>query len=390
MSEASLSEQLRVVASGVAGRRRKIGRGPDAYQAFIPNPLPPALDLDPTIVRALSEADQAIGELKGLARMLPNPDLLMQPFIRKEAVLSSKIEGTQATITELYAFEAGQRGADRGDAREVLNYVRALNYGLGRVETLPVSLRLLRELHGLLMSGVRGEAGYPGEFRRTQNWIGPPGCLLKEATYVPPPTDQMLDALGDFERYLHADAELPVLVRLAIIHAQFEMIHPFIDGNGRIGRLLMVLLLVHWGVLPVPLLYLSAYFERKRDTYYDRLLGVSQEGNWHDWLLYFLEAVAEQSRDATARAKRLQDLQSEWRERVTRARASALTLRLVDRVFETPVLTIPQAQEVLGVTYPSAKLNVQKLVDAGILTVFRDVPYNRSYIALPLLGTLED
>jgi len=390
MSGVKPPEQLRLVPSGIAGRRIKVGRGEDAYEALVPNPLPPALDLDPGIVRALSEADQAIGELKGLARMLPNPNLLMQPFIRKEAVLSSKIEGTQATITELYAFEAGQQGADRGDAKEVLNYVRALNYGLGRVETLPVSLRLLRELHGLLMSGIRGEAGYPGEFRRTQNWIGPPGCLLKDATYVPPPAHQMLDGLGDLERYLHGDAEHPVLVRLAIIHAQFEMIHPFIDGNGRIGRLLMVLLLVHWGLLPVPLLYLSAYFERNRDSYYGRLLGVSQEGNWREWLMYFLEAVAEQSRDATAKAKRLQDLQSEWRERVTGARASALTLRLVDRVFETPVLTVPQAQEVLGVSYPSAKLNVQKLVDAGILTVFRDVPYNRSYIALPLLGTLED
>ena len=200
----------------------------------------------------------------------------------------------------------------------------------------------------------------------------------------------MTEALDDLEGYLHADDGMPVLIRLATIHAQFEMIHPFIDGNGRIGRLLMVLLLVHWGVLPVPLLYLSAYFERHRDRYYELLLGVSESGNWPDWILFFLSAIGEQSRDATGRAKRLQDLQAEWRERVTRARASALQLRLVDSLFESPVLTIPQAQSILNVTYASAKLNVQKLVDAGILTIYRDVPYNRSYIAMPLLGTLED
>ncbi len=237
-----------------SGRVVRVGHGGAAYWAFIPHPLPPRLTYTPELIRTLSRADRAVGELAGLGRALPNPQLLLGPLMHREAVLSSRIEGTQADLPQLYAYAAGAPSADQGDVREVYNYVRALEYGLERLHSLPLSLRLLRELHARLMEGVRGEHAFPGEFRRAQNWIGPPGCTLNEATYVPPPPSELMDVLSDFERYLHADDDHPPLVRLAFIHYQFEAIHPFVDGNGRIGRLLLALLLVSWDLLPLPLL----------------------------------------------------------------------------------------------------------------------------------------
>jgi Fic family protein len=385
-----------VQASNAVGDTLRIGRGDAAYYAFVPRPLPPALELDATLFTALSEADRALGELAGLGRMLPNPNLLINPFVHKEAVLSSKIEGTQATIIQLYEVEAEVEAAGRRrpneDVEEVINYIDALYFGLQRIEELPMSGRLIRELHERLMAGVRGQERSPGEFRTSQNWIGPPGCTLNEARYVPPPVAEMKEALNEFERYLHSpDINLPPLIRLAAIHCQFEMIHPFLDGNGRIGRLLITILLVHWNLLPLPLLYLSAFFERERATYYDRLLGASRDGRWGDWIEFFLRGVAEQSRDAIARAKRLQDLQQRWRQEVTHARTSALLLRLIDSLFETPVLTIPRAASILGVTYPAAKGNVSKLADAGILQPFGDdQSYGRRYWAPEVLTAIEE
>lgn len=255
-----------------SGRLAKVGQGEAAYWAFVPNPLPPDLTPDMELVRVLSDASYALGELAALGRAMSNPHLLINPFVRREAVLSSRIEGTQASVTDVVAYEAGQLpiaglepAAPESDVREVANYVSALEYGIERLNTLPVSLRLIRELHERLLRGVRGEYATPGEFRQTQNWIGQPGCTLTEAQYVPPPRPEMQDALDAFEKYLHADdLANPPLVRLACIHYQFEAIHPFLDGNGRIGRLLISLLLVSWGLLPLPLLYLSVYFERER------------------------------------------------------------------------------------------------------------------------------
>jgi Fic family protein len=216
---------------------------PQGYTAFVPNPLPPAIELKQHLAD-LSRADRLVGELRGVARNLPNPHLLIGPFMRREAVLSSRIEGTQASLSDLFFFEAsGGQNAEIADVREVANYVRALEFGLKRMEKLPLSLRLIREMHAELMHGVRGEHMTPGEFRRSQNWIGPPGCTLTEAVFVPPPVEEMVTALDAFEKYLHADSTLPPLVRLALIHYQFEAIHPFLDGNGRIGRLLITLLL---------------------------------------------------------------------------------------------------------------------------------------------------
>lgn len=380
----------------LAGKVVHVRQGETAYWAFVPNPLPPALELDHHLVARLSEADRALGELSGLGRALPNPHLLIGPFIRREAVLSSRIEGTQADITDLYAYEAGQlrlpgitEPPPEADVREVLNYVRAMEYGLKRLQTLPMSLRLLRELHAHLLQGVRGGHAIPGEFRHTQNWIGKPGCGLNDADFIPPPVPEMQEALGAFEKYLHAEDQYPPLIRLALIHYQFEVIHPFIDGNGRIGRLLIVLLLVHWNLLPLPLLYLSEFFESHRQEYYDLLMGVSERGAWRDWLMFFLQGVAEQARDATTRARQLQDLQQEWHQRLTRARASTLLLRLADGLFESPVLTISQAQKTLGITYRSAQLNVQKLVRAKILEEVGDATYGKRFVAPEILEIIQ-
>jgi Fic family protein len=372
--------------NSTSGKLIKVGHGDAAYFAFVPNPLPPELSLDMEWIRALSDADRALGELAGLGRAMPNPHLLVRPFIRREAVLSSRIEGTQADIADLYAYEAGQTPAPESDVREVFNYVQALEYGLERLNSLPVSLRLMRELHERLMEGVRGERATPGEFRRSQNWIGRPGCTLNDAAYVPPPVPEMQESLRALEKYLHSDCAYPPLVRIGLIHYQFEAIHPFLDGNGRIGRLLISLLLAHWDLLPLPLLYLSAFFERYRQDYYDLLLAVSERGAWREWLLFFLRGVAEQAKDANQRAKRLQDLQLEWRERLMQARASTLLLRLADSLFISPVVTIPEAQRILGVSqYHSARRNVEKLVKAGILQQRGESSYGKTYIAAEIL-----
>jgi len=359
------------------GRLVRQGRGNATYWAFVPGPLPPTLVLDLEVVRALDAASRAVGELSGLARSLPNPFLFVNPLIRREAVASSRIEGTEADLDDLYALEAGQHippgmAAKAGqDLREVLNYVTALDHGLRRLSGFPLSLRLIREIHGLLMGGVRGEHGAPGEFRRSQNWIGPPGCTLSEATYVPPPVSEMQECLGALESYLHTPHDYPSLVRLALVHYQFEAIHPFVDGNGRIGRLLVSLLAVHWGLVPQPLLHVSSYFEQRRPDYYDGLLAVSTRGAWREWVLLFLNAVRAQATDTNRRVKRLQDLQVRWQERIRHARASASLVSLVDRLFETPLLTVRSAQRALDLrTHRGAKLNVDKLLDYGILRLW--------------------
>jgi Fic family protein len=385
-------------AKSSAGQLIRVGQGEAAYWAFVPHPLPPRLTADWELTGVLSEADRALSELAGLGRSMPNPHLLIGPFVRREAVLSSRIEGTQADLADLYAYEAGrlplpgvEAAPSEADVREVLNYVNALEYGLQRLETLPVSLRLMRELHERLLAGVRGERATPGEFRRWQNWIGAPGCTLNEATFVPPPVVQMEESLDALETYLHSQDVYPPLIRLAFIHYQFEAIHPFVDGNGRIGRLLLSLLLVQWQLLPLPLLYLSAYFHRHRQSYYDLLLGVSERGDWRAWLLFFLRGVAEQARDAVERARRLQDLREEWHRRLAQARTSALTLRLVDLLFISPILTISQAQRLLKVgSYHSARKHMEKLVSAGILQPEGDATYGKTYLASEILRVVHD
>ncbi len=360
------------------------------YWAFVPQPLPPALEIDWDLANTLSEADRSLSELSGVARTLPNPHLLIAPFVRREAVLSSRIEGTQAGFSDLLFFEAAPSAKPpTEDVKEVANYVSALEHGLARLKDLPVSLRLIREMHERLMHGVRGDSMTPGEFRRSQNWIGPPGCTLADAAFVPPPVAEMTQALSDFEKYLHAPPVLPPLVRLALIHYQFEAIHPFLDGNGRIGRLLITLLLCVEGLLPQPLLYLSAFFERHRQEYYRLLMAVSQSGSWTPWIAYFLRGIAEQSSDAVKRANLLLSLRQRYREKMQSARSSALLLQMVDDLFSTPALDVSSASKRLNVTPRAAQLNVDKLIKSGILKEATGRRRNRIFVAAEIIDIIE-
>jgi Fic family protein len=362
----------------------------DAW-AFVPNSLPPTLTWTSDLISDLSKADRALGELAGLGRTLVNPNLLIRPFMRREAVLSSRIEGTQATLEDLYAYEGEQLSLFEPphDVEEVHNYVRALEYGLERLEEFPLSLRFIREIHARLMEGVRGQEMTPGEFRRRQNCIGPPRCSLAEATFVPPPVLQMREALDAFERFLYDDLGLPPLVRLGLIHYQFEAIHPFLDGNGRVGRLLIILLLCAWELLPEPLLYLSAYIEAHRRTYYELLLAVSQEGAWEAWLRFFLQGVAEQSQDALVRAGRLQNLRERYREQFQTKRTAARLLQVVDLLFDQPLVTVNQVAEALDVHFASANQYVQQLEETGVLREITGQARNRVYRADEVLVAIE-
>ena len=370
-----------------SGRLIKHQRG---YWSFIPNPLPPHIELSWELANEISAADRALSELAGVARTLPNPHLLIRPFLGREAVSSSRIEGTHASLSDLFYFEAAEAlPTPESDVREVHNYVVALEHGLKGLKHLPVCMRLLSEMHRKLMSGLPAEHLTPGELRRSQNWIGPANCTLNEALFVPPPPEEMPDDLSELEKFIHAPSALPLVVRLALIHYQFEAIHPFLDGNGRIGRLLIVLLLCAEKVLPHPLLYLSTYFERNRSEYYRLLLAVSREGKWSEWISFFLRGLAEQARDATARSDQLLGLWRDYRQIVQVSRSSSLLLTLIDELFERPYITFSQARKALNVTFRSAQLNVRKLVTAKILHELPGRKYGRIFVAREIVNILE-
>lgn len=341
--------------------------------AFVPNPLPPQLNIDLPLVRDLSEATHALGELAGVGRRLPNPSLLVNPFVRREAVLSSRIEGTHTSVEGLVLFEAGNQEESESDAREVLNYVRTMEQSLEMLKTVPISLSFIKEMHKLLMTGVRGEDQQPGEFRNVQNYVGERSRGIEHARFVPPPVLKMHDALHNFEDFLKNPNGFPPLIHLALAHYQFETIHPFKDGNGRIGRLLVSLLMTAPefyqpnSILPGPLLYLSAYFEKHRREYYDHLLSVSTNGTWSEWIHFFLKGVTEQSRDAIERSQKLLNLWQEYRNKVQDASSSSRMLTLVDYLFRHPVVSVNTATKLLNVTWMSARANIRRLETMGIL-----------------------
>lgn len=368
----------------------QVNRTPKGYWSFIPNPLPPTIDWSAELISSLGEAERNLGYLASLADTLPSPYILVRPFIRNEAVLSSRIEGTRASLVDLYHFEARQLSFLEGssDVQEVHNHVRALDYGLKRVKSLPVSLRLIREIHGILMEGVRGEYLTPGEFRRSQNWIGPIGSTIESATFVPPPVNEMNQALGTFEKFIHSPSSIPQLVRAGLVHYQFESIHPFLDGNGRLGRLLVTLLLIEWELISQPLLNLSAFFEMHRLDYYDRLLAISQRGEWNNWLTFFLRGVSSQSLDAVNKIERLGQLRTAYHERLRAERASARLLDTLDVLFDRPILNIRQLETTLNVPYRTAQRYIDKLVEIGILREVTGQARNRLYQSDEILQAL--
>jgi Fic family protein len=365
----------------------------EGYSAFIPEPLPPdpPIEMDDGMRRLLSRADRALGRLDGVASVLPNPDLFVAMYVRHEAVLSSQIEGTQSTLGDVLEFEAaGRRDSRPKDVEEVVNYVGALNYGLERLNGFPLCLRLLREIHERLLEGVRGQHRTPGEFRTSQNWLGPEGCLLSEADYIPPPPHEMKDSLGNLEEFLHDEESFPVLIHCAMAHAQFETIHPFLDGNGRVGRLLITLLLCQRGVLGRPLLYLSYYLRAHRAMYYDRLTAVRNDGDWEAWIKFFLRGVYETSESATATARDILALREAHRERIGREyTGSAYGLRLLDYLYERPLLTIGMARKELGCAYTTASNLIERFAGLGILVETTGRQRNRRYSYRPYLDLFE-
>jgi len=336
--------------------------------AFVPHPLPRELTLSSRLVVQLDRASRAVSVLAGVGETLPNPHLLIRPFLRREAVLSSKIEGTQASLSDLLLYEVSDTKRDpSGDAREVRNYVRAMEQGQEMLHELPLSVRLFNGLHAVLMEGVRGRDRRPGELRTEQVWIGSEGGSISDARFIPPPAQVVPDLLADLERFVNEDVEMPPLIQCALMHYQFEVIHPYFDGNGRVGRLLIVLFLCARQVLTTPLLYLSAYFEHRRQEYYDRLLDVSVTGEWEPWLRFFLDGVEQQSLDAIARSRRVRDLHEQYRRLLQQPRASGNALRLLDALFESPYMTPAIAARTLGVTWHGAKGVLERLRAAGVV-----------------------
>ncbi|KPK44257.1 MAG: cell filamentation protein Fic [Planctomycetes bacterium SM23_25] len=345
---------------------------PGGFKAFIPSPLPPdpPIRLSKELWKVLSRADLALGRLDGAANILPNPDLFVAMYVRKEAVLSSQIENTQASLADVIEYEAkvSSHRPLPPDVGEVFNYVRAMNHGLNRLEHLPLSLRLIREIHGILMEGVRGGQRAPGEFRREQNWIGPDGTNLQGAVFIPPPVPEMHESLHQFERYLHQDEKLPDLVKVGLVHAQFETIHPFLDGNGRIGRLLITFLLCQTGVLKRPLLYLSQYLTKHKQGYYDWLMAVRLRGDWEGWLQFFLEGIARVATEAADKARRITALRQTHQEKIaTRGRIKPTCLRLLDLLYQAPILSAKNVEKWLKVSQPTAHSLVKHLEGIDLL-----------------------
>ncbi len=357
---------------------------PTGYKSFIPANLPPkpAIRMDGELMRLLSDADRALGRLDGVATILPNPDLFVAMYVRHEAVLSSQIEGTQSTLEDLLEYEAAHKAppAAPRDIEEVVNYVGAMNHGLARLPELPLSLRLLREIHKRLLQGVRGGERSPGEFRTSQNWVGPPGCTLQTAQYVPPPPHEMKEALHNLEAFLHDRTSLPVLVHCGIAHAQFETIHPFLDGNGRVGRLLITLLLCERHVLQRPLLYLSYYLKAHRAQYYDRLMAIRYDGDWEGWLKFFLQGVYEVSQAATEVSRAINTLREQHRETVAQKTPNAASgQKLLDHLFRQPLISVRDTEQIVDCSYATANTLVRHFEDIGILKEMTGQQRNRVY-----------
>lgn len=359
-------------------------RQPTGYRAFIPTPLPPdpPISLAGELPALLSQADRALGRLDGSVLTLPNPDLFVFMYVRKEAVLSSQIEGTQSSLQDLLAAEANLFDDTLPrDVDEVVNYVRAMRHGLARLEQLPVSVRLIREIHAELMQGVRGSRLQPGELRRSQNWIGPGGSTLATASFVPPPHEEVPGALGQLEDFLHRDDGLPLLVKIALAHVQFETIHPFLDGNGRVGRLLITFLLTERGVLHKPVLYLSHYFRQHRQAYYDHLQAVRDEGAWEAWLAFFLRGVIEVAGEAAETARRIQLLREQHRTMITDhlGRTAGNGMRVLESLYNRPILAVSEVEALTGTTYAAANNLVARLVDIGVLAEITGYARNRRF-----------
>ena len=381
--------------SNTSSRAGRMVQQPNGFRAFIPNPLPPvpAIDLTGNVQALLSQADHALALLEGAALLLPNPELFVFMYIRKEAVLSSQIEGTQSSLQDVLAAEAKLFDPDApSDVGEVVNYVRAMQHGIARLGQLPISVRLIQEIHAELMQGVRGGNLTPGELRRSQNWIGPAGCGIRNASFVPPPPHEMLQAMSELELFLNSPSSLPLLVQIAIAHVQFETIHPFLDGNGRVGRLLITFLLMNRGLLTQPVLYLSHHFKRHRSAYYEHLQTVRTRGDWEGWVEFFLQGVIDVSREAALTAKAILAMREEYRSKIadTMGRGAGSAHRVMEKLFDQPIVAVATVREWLDITPAGANSVVNRLVEIGLLTEITGYARNRRFRFDPYLRLFED
>ena len=360
------------------------------WPAFVPNPLPPGIDWSNRTVALLSQADWALSHLDGRGADLPDPHLLIGPMSTREAVASTRIEGGLSDILDLYRYQIDESVDERHDAEEVNNHIKALRFGIERLESLPISLRMLREIHEVLMSGVRGQARRPGEFRTVQAIISGPVGGIQNARYIPPPHSEMLPALHELESFLHAPSDLPILVQLALIHYQFEAIHPFEDGNGRTGRLLLTLLLCSRGYLSHPWLYLSDYLDAHRQTYVDLLLSVSLNGEWEQWIEFFLTAIAAVANDAAKRVEKLLTIRNEYQNRVRHQRAAGSAFQLIDALFELPYVSVARAGSILGLSHTASQGHLARLEQANILTPVEGRRRPQLYVAQGILDVIAE
>lgn len=351
-------------------RSGKIVATPTGYSAFVPAKLPPCppVNIDSEMQALLSNADRRLGRLDGITQVLPNPDLFLAMYVKKEAILSSQIEGTQASFVDVLNASDKNAPEIRNDVSDVVNYVKAMNYGIRRLEELPLSLRLIREIHAILLEGVRGSNKNPGEFRKTQNWIGTAGCTLNTATFVPPPAEEMMQCMGELENFFYDETYIPALIKIAMIHAQFETIHPFLDGNGRVGRLLITFWLCQQQILTQPLLYLSYFFKQNRNEYYERLMAVRLEGDWENWIKFFLKGVATASDEAIDSAKAILALRERYSKKLFECEGNSNhAQRLLEYLFEQPIITRKDVAEILKISQPTANTLVDVFNKHGIL-----------------------
>lgn len=382
-------------ASPRAGKLVVQQTGPDGFSAFIPNSLPPdpPLVYDDEIKNLVEKANRALGRLDGATYMLPNPDLFLYMYVRKEAVLSSQIEGTQASLADLLEYEGDveeESTSDSDDVKEVSNYVAAMDYGLERLKELPLSLRLIKEIHAKLLEGTRGGNKAPGEFKTSQNWIG--GTMPSNARFVPPPAHEVLRCMGDLEKFLHDENNITTpLIKAGLAHAQFETIHPFLDGNGRVGRLLITFILCHDKVIEKPLLYLSLYFKQYRDEYYERLTAIRRDGDWEGWIKFYLRGIYEISKQATTAAKLIMDLQANHRAMVnTLGKASPTAMRLLDLLFHQPFVSVSSVTKKLELTSPPARKAINNLEKLDILKEISGKRRDKLYVYEPYMSIIRE
>ena len=362
----------------------------DQYNVFIPNPLPPNIEFDEELVLILSRAEEKLGKLSGICLTLPSPNLLIIPYLRKEAIMSTRIEGTRISMQEVLLSEAKEKEEKTKDAQEVVNYINTVNYALTKIEKSPINVELIKEMHKVLMEGVRGDDKAPGEFREVQNWIGSELSKVSDANFVPPNPEAVPKLMEDLIEYLNTEHNVPVLVRCALMHYQFETIHPFCDGNGRIGRSLITVYLCKKKKIIKPLLYISEFFEKHRLEYNELLLKTGQTGKFEGWIKFFLKAVEVQSEDASVRAHKLLYLRESYRKRVQREAQSSDILNIIDYLFSNPFITVKRAQHILDVTYPTGKKYVEKLAEYEILKETNRLQREKTFVAYEIYEIIKD